>query len=132
VNGPIRVIEADTLEVWIDGTRVGVGVIGITAPPGNTACGKEAIRTAADLTSGGILLEEALGLPAFDRRSRRMYRVITSNGRELGIELALAGLAAADPSAKAAQEFSSIHAAEQDARIGGRGCLWSEKSIPQR
>ena len=44
VSGPVRVIDGDTLEVYIDGRQTAIGVIGIKAPRGNTACGRKAAR----------------------------------------------------------------------------------------
>lgn len=127
-----RVIEADTLEVWIGGTRIGVGVIGIKAPQGNTACGREAIRVAQEMVNGGIWLDEDLAVPSIDDRKRRLYRVSISTGRPLAVELAQAGLSAADASAASASDSADITAAEMQARNEGRGCLWARESLPAR
>ena len=54
VTGSVRVIDADTLEVDVDGRRVGVAVAGIIAPQGNTACGREAIEATQMLVANGI------------------------------------------------------------------------------
>jgi endonuclease YncB( thermonuclease family) len=125
VPGPVRVIEADTLEVWLDGSRVGVGVIGIKAPPGNTACGREAIKAASQLVADGIWLEEDLTLPSIDKRKRRMYRVSTASGQSLAQDLARAGLAGVESADTSALEFLDIAAAENDAKGVQRGCVWS-------
>jgi endonuclease YncB( thermonuclease family) len=121
------VIEADTFEVWANGSRIGVGVIGIKAPPGNTQCGREAIAVVQQLMANGtIWLDEEDALPSFDRRYRRMYRVTTANGLPLAVQLALAGVAEAEPADDASQDYPAIAAAEADARSVGRGCRWAD------
>src|SRR5262245_43756499 len=42
VEGFVRVYDGDTVEVQMHGTRMVLGVIGIDAPEGNTACGQQA------------------------------------------------------------------------------------------
>jgi endonuclease YncB( thermonuclease family) len=130
VPGPIRVIEADTLEVWVDGSRVGVKVIGIKAPPGNTACGREAIKVVSQLLADGIWLDEDLNLPSIeDRRKLRKYRVTTADGRSLAQELAREGFSNVEPEDDAAREFVDIQASENDAKGAQRGCVWSGSPI---
>ena len=53
IAGPVRVIDGDTIEAFIHGRRVGVGLIGIDAPMGNTACGRTATAALQLLTQGG-------------------------------------------------------------------------------
>jgi len=130
VPGPIRVIEADTLEVSLDGSRVGVKVIGVKAPPGNTACGREAIGVVSQLLADGIWLDEDLNLPPIEeKRKLRKYRVTTADGRSLAQELARNGIAGVEPSDNAGQEASDIEAAENDAKGAQRGCVWSGRPI---
>jgi endonuclease YncB( thermonuclease family) len=128
VSGGLRVIEADTLEVWVEGARLAVGVIGIKAPPGNTPCGREAIAVAARMVADSVLLDTDPRLPLFDKRFRRLYRVTTADGRSLATELVYAGLATAEPSDAAALDYSDIVAAQTDARSVQRGCVWSGDS----
>jgi hypothetical protein len=128
VTGPVRVIEANTLEIQVDGRRVGVAVAGILAPPGNTACGLEAIAAAEELVADGIELQEDLGLPTINKRLLRVYRVSLASGRSLAEELALGGYAKPDPDAKTALEHLSILGAADAARVSGRGCVWQVDS----
>jgi endonuclease YncB( thermonuclease family) len=132
VSGRVRVIEADTLEVSVDGNRLAVGVVGIKAPPANTACGREAIGATTKMVADGILLDADPRLPSFDSRARRRYRVTTSNGRSVAVELALAGLATADRSDANALDYSAIVAAQEEAKSVRRGCLWSGDTAPAR
>jgi endonuclease YncB( thermonuclease family) len=124
VTGPVRVIEADTLEIEVDGRRLGVAVAGIVAPAGNTECGREAIAVAQVLVADGIELQEDLGLPSVDKRLRRVYRVALPSGRSLAEELVLAGYVRPDPHATAALERLSIVGAAAEARAYDRGCVW--------
>ena len=119
----VRVITGDTLESWIDGHRVGIGLLGVRAPQGNTACGREAITLLRKLVKGGLRLEED-GDPslAFDGPYRRMYRAVNRQGQNIEEELVRAGVAqATGRGAKAA----TLNAAEADSRAAGRGCLWN-------
>jgi endonuclease YncB( thermonuclease family) len=124
VTGSVRVIDADTLEVDVDGRRVGIAVAGIIAPQGNTACGREAIEATQMLVANGIELFEDLGLPAMDKRRRRVYRVSLSSGRSLAEELTRGGYAWPDPDAGAALEYLSIVSAATEARVLNHGCVW--------
>ena len=126
--GPTRVVEADTFEVWANGTRFAVAVAGITAPAGNTSCGREAIERASELVAGPIWLDEDAGLPSFDARHRRIYRVTTSSGLSLAVELALAGMVQAKPSHQSAADYPAIVAGQTEAESAHRGCLWSGDS----
>ena len=119
----VRVIEADTFEVWVDGTRLAIGVVGIKAPPGNTACGKTAIAAVRQLVAGTLFLDADPRVPGLDRRTRRLYRVTTSNGQSLAVELAREGLARPEPADSNALDYSDIVAAQTDARGAQRGCL---------
>ena len=124
VTGPVRVIEADTLEVSVDGRRVGVGIVGIIAPPGNTDCGKQAIQFAYSLLDSGLELEEDQAVPAFDEAKRRMYRVRRLPSREsVAVAIAAAGFANADPKAQNAIDQAEVVAAAANARANRRGCI---------
>lgn len=125
VSGPARAIEGDTLEVIIGGRRVGVGIVGIVSPAGNTACGRQAIQFVRSLVQQRLELREDPGAPAFDAPPvyRRMYRVLRMpSGTSVAIAMASAGFANADPRAQQAVEYAQIVAAAADARANGRGC----------
>jgi endonuclease YncB( thermonuclease family) len=132
VTGRVRVVEADTLEVQVDGRRVGVAVAGIVVPPGNTACGREAIAATKVLVEDGVELYEDLGLPTIDGRLLRVYRVSLSSGRSLAEELARGGYAWPDPNAGTALERLSILGAATEARVQRRGCVWRVHSPPYK
>ena len=120
----IRVIEADTLEVYVDGQRLGIGVVGIKAPPGNTPCGKQAIAAVYQLLEGTTFFDVDIKGPKLDKRYRRLYRVTTSGGQSLAAELARAGLATPEQADEANQaDITDIVAASNDARGAQRGCV---------
>jgi hypothetical protein len=124
ITDSIRVIEADTLEVLIEGRRVGVGLVGVKGPAGNTACGRQAIAALYQLLAAGIELHDDARMPTFDSRHRRMFRVaIRPTRASAAVTLARAGLVRADPAALEAAEHAEIAAAEMDARANRRGCL---------
>jgi len=67
--------------------------VGIGAPEGNTDCGREAAAYLADLLSSfQVRFEEDPITPAFDKRKRRMYRLILPDGRSAAVALAETGL----------------------------------------
>ena len=128
----VRVIEADTLEVWVDGIRLAVGVVGIKAPPGNTSCGKQAIAVVRDLLAGAAFFDTDSGAPGLDKRYRRRYRVTTPNGQSLATELVRGGLASPEQADAKARDYSDIIAAEIDARGAQRGCVGASQAVAQR
>lgn len=118
VTGFVRVIDADTLEIYIRRNQVGVGIIGIRGPMLNTACGQQAGRFLQGLLNGPIRLEEDPAI-IFDARKRRMYYV-KKVGRSVAEQLVNAGLARADGTGV---EAAALAAAEANARAAGRGCV---------
>ena len=116
ITGPVRVVAADTLDIEIDGQRVGVGVAGIVGPDANSTCGLEAIGAAKALVAEGIVLQEDLALAAMDAKRRRVYRVELTSGRSFAEELVRAGYAWPDPKAEKALERLSIVGAATEAR----------------
>lgn len=91
-NGFVRVIDGDTFEVYIQGHRTGVGIIGIETAMGNTPCGVQATDLLWSLVaSGRIRLEEDPEETAFDARKRRMYRVVLDDGRSAAVVMAESG-----------------------------------------
>jgi glucose/arabinose dehydrogenase/endonuclease YncB( thermonuclease family) len=120
LTGFVRVIDGDTIETRINGKRVGIGLLGIDAPTGNTACGREAAAQLRTLVRGGLRLEEDRSL-TFDECRRRLYRVVTRTGRPADEVLTEAGVARADGRGTHRQSLAAAEAASRAAR---RGCLW--------
>lgn len=130
--GPVRVIEGDTFEIYPNGNQTGIGVIGIKAPPGNTACGKLAIHAVQTLVSGGLVYLAEEPAITFDAKNRRMYYLITHDNRKVSAELVKAGLAQSSHEGKDAAELDGDENSAKSARMG---CLWGSSSglnpIPQ-
>jgi endonuclease YncB( thermonuclease family) len=126
VPGYVRVIDGDTVEFSLDGTLVGVGLVGIEAPQGNTACGKQATTELEGLVEGGIHLEEDADL-TFDERARRMYYGFADDGQSIAKRLVAAGLARPTGHGKEAAELATAKSRAQSAQ---RGCLWGSRSCP--
>jgi hypothetical protein len=122
ITHSIRVIEADTLEVTIQGKRVAAGLAGVKAPAGNTVCGRQAISALYALIAQGIEVSDDASASAFDVRHRRMLRIALLPSRtSLAVSLASAGLVRPDPNTRG-DEYQDISAADADARVHGRGC----------
>ena len=120
VTAPIRVIDGDTMETWIDGKRVGIGLVGVETPKANTPCGRAATAKLWGLTKGGLHLEDDPAL-VFDERGRRMYHASTRDGRSLAEELTAAGVARGDGRGT---RQAAVEAKQSLAQSAASGCLW--------
>jgi endonuclease YncB( thermonuclease family) len=127
-RGYIRAIDGDTMDTRIGQLRVGVGIIGIRAPAGNTPCGRQATQYLQQLVSGDgvVQLVEEPGL-TLDARSRRLYHVTTGDGRSVAETMVGAGLARADGRGSNRDTLAEL---EAKARAEGRGCLWAAGGTP--
>jgi len=125
VSGFVRVIDGDTVEAYLGGKRVGIGLIGVDAPRGNTACGREAATALRTFVRGGLWLEDDPAL-TFDARGRRMYYAVMREGTSIGEELVRAGAAHANGQGR---KHEQLAAAEADARATRRGCLWRGQQV---
>ncbi|MCU1328810.1 MAG: hypothetical protein JWN34_4180 [Bryobacterales bacterium] len=118
-RGFVRVIDGGTFEMYLKGNQVGVGAIGIKAPEGNTPCGKLAAKLPQVLLPFRASLEEDPKI-TFDARGRRMYYLLTSDGRSVAQELVKAGLAVPDGTGKEAAKLIGL---SKQASTGGLGCV---------
>lgn len=118
IRGFLRVADGDTFEARINGQQVLVGLAGVTAPQGNTDCGRQAAAELRAALRGGVRLDEDPEL-AFDSRLRRVYHATSLDGRHVAQELASAGVVRADGRSAAR---SVIASAEAEAVDTGRGC----------
>lgn len=119
----VRVIDGDTAEIFLEGLQVGVGLIGIDAPQGNTTCGMQAAEHLARLVDGGFALDEDPNF-TFDDRYRRMYYAYTHDGRSIAREMVRSGHARADGRGN---ESATLARDEAEAKSSARGCLWRGK-----
>ena len=120
VAGYTRGIDGDTLETWINGAQVGIGLIGVDVFEANTVCGAQAADYLQGMLYGGFHAEEELGY-VFDSRLRRMYYVYTPAGESIAHALIAAGLGHATGEGRDAAELKALEAQARDAGIG---CAW--------
>jgi endonuclease YncB( thermonuclease family) len=119
-NGFVRVIDGDSVEIYVNGSRIGIGIVGIRTPMGNTSCGQDATGYLWSLLSEPpVRFEEDPVANAFDRRKRRMYRVVLRDGRSAAVVMAEAGYAM--PTGEGI-ETNEISAAVGRARRSRFGC----------
>ncbi|MDQ6834071.1 MAG: PQQ-dependent sugar dehydrogenase, partial [Chloroflexota bacterium] len=116
----MRVIDGNTFETLINGSQVGVALVGIDVAQGNTACGREATKQLEALVAGGNLTLEEDSTVAFDAHKQRVYFARTKDGRAVSQELVKAGVARANGRAEGKHLFA---ADEAQARAAQRGCL---------
>ena len=121
IPGGVRVIDGDTVEVYVSGRRIGIGLIGIRAPMGNTPCGREATAMLESLVAGGAFMDEHPELFLDTRRRRLYYGRRASNGQSIAVQLARAGVV---ESTGVGREAPQIAAAIRTAQTRGDGCLW--------
>ncbi len=118
-EGFVRAIDGSTFELYIGSHQIGIGVIGIDVPEGNTICGQMAADYLQGLVWGGLRFEEDPDI-AFDERMRRMYYAFTPDGRSVAQEMVAAGYAT--PTGEGL-EATNLAALEEVARADGKGCF---------
>jgi endonuclease YncB( thermonuclease family) len=103
IVGPVRVIDGDTLEVFVDGHQTAIGIIGIKAPRANSPCGVRAAqhlqRLVSDVNGRGApvtLRFVADAVVTHDARHRRMYHLWLADGSSAAQILVASGLAEPD------------------------------------
>src|SRR5688572_17448535 len=90
-NGFVRVIDGDTVEIWKDDRRWGIGLIGIEAPQANTACGMSATARMWELTAQGAKFHAEADYP--NEKYRLMYKADTLEDVSIEAALVAEGLA---------------------------------------
>ncbi|MQA28759.1 MAG: hypothetical protein GEU82_02820 [Luteitalea sp.] len=113
ITGPVRVIDGDTFEVYINGRQTAIGIIGIKAFRANSPCGRRAARFTQALVNFINGLEVPIRLRfeedpvhTFDARKRRMYYLKLPGGISAALALVSAGLADPDGTGEEAAELS--------------------------
>jgi endonuclease YncB( thermonuclease family) len=114
----VRVIDGDTVEIYINGHQTGIGIVGIKAPEGNTPCGRQASAYLAQLLSTKkVRLEDDPITPAFDKKKRRMFRLVLSDGRSAAVALAEGGFARPDGGGIEANDIAAAAGRANSARV---------------
>src|SRR5262245_55092189 len=81
LEGHVRAVKGDTLDARLDDRRVGIEIIGIKAPRGNTPCGKEATAFLQALVDDGAVVDSEAGIA--HKKYVLMYDVRTRDGRSI-------------------------------------------------
>src|SRR5688572_28068532 len=141
-----RVIDASTIEAWIDGKRVGIGVIGVendqrdrradeagvrsilrSGLVAERACRAQAAGMLRQLLSRGARLTDDPELAStyhpFDARGRRLFHVSTLDGVSVSEALVTAGVVRTDRRGK---DGIRLLDAEQRAKAERKGCVWQQ------
>jgi endonuclease YncB( thermonuclease family) len=124
-EGHVRAVQGDTLDARLDDRRVGIEIIGIKAPRGNTPCGKEATAFLQALVDDGASVEAESGIA--HKKYVGMYHVRTRDGRSIAEEMVAAGFARATGKGKKNRELADL---EAQAKAAGRGCVWEGAGAP--
>lgn len=122
IAGFTRGIDGHTLETWIDGAQVGIGLIGIDVFEANTVCGAQAAEFLQGMLYGGFHAEEDPEI-VFDDDLRRMYYVYTPDGDSIAHAMIQAGMAVATGEGRAAAELLAL---QESAQQTGVGCAWDD------
>ncbi|MGH3117192.1 MAG: PQQ-dependent sugar dehydrogenase, partial [Gaiellales bacterium] len=125
-RGFVRVIDGDTIEINLNGRRVGIGILGIDAPQGNTPCGRQATSLLEQLVADGLTLDDDPDSTLrYDDRLRRMYHAVSLGGKSIDQELVGAGVARSTGRGAKSSELAAVEAV---AKGGRAGCVWSPTS----
>ena len=116
----VRVIDGDTLDLLISGTKRRVRLFGVDTPERGERCYQEATERTRELSGEEVLIET--GPRIEDRYGRLLFYLYTSDGRSIDAQLIQEGLATAWT--KDGQYRDSLAGKEQEARRLGSGCLW--------
>ena len=116
----IRIVDGDTIDVLIDGTKHRVRLFGVDTPERGEPCYNEATERTRQL-SGEVVRIEA-GPRTEDRYGRLLFYLYTESGESIDTQLIQEGLATAWT--RDGQHRDLLVNAENQARSKGVGCLW--------
>jgi micrococcal nuclease len=124
-----RVVDGDTVIVDLDGERTRVRLLNIDTPESVAedrpveCLGPEASEFLKDLLAPGDDVTLAYDAERFDRYDRMLAAAYTSDGRNVSVELARAGLAEAITVGPNDRFRPDVQAAMEEAKRADRG-LW--------
>jgi len=126
-NGFVRVIDASTFDVFLNGRRTGIGLVGVKAPQANTECGQLAVQTVNTLLRGATIDFDEDSSVKVDSRKRKMYH-LRVNGDSLARKLVQNGLG---DTTDEGDEQGDLSGDESQARGANAGCSGNpSKLIP--
>jgi len=116
----VRVIDGDTLDVLIAGTKHRVRLFGVDTPERGERCYEEATERTRQLSGDVVRIES--GPRAEDRYGRLLFYLYTRTGKSIDAILIQEGLATAWT--RDGQYRDLLVNLEQEARRQESGCLW--------
>ena len=116
----VRVIDGDTLDVLIAGTKHRVRLFGVDTPERGERCYEEATERTRQLSGDVVRIES--GPRAEDRYGRLLFYLYTRTGESIDAMLIQEGLATAWT--RDGQYRDLLVNLEQEARRQASGCLW--------
>ena len=116
----VRVIDGDTLDVLIAGTKHRVRLFGVDTPERGERCYEEATERTRQLSGDVVRIES--GPRAEDRYGRLLFYLYTRTGKSIDAILIQEGLATAWT--RDGQYRDLLVNLEQEARRQASGCLW--------
>ncbi len=124
----LRVIDGDTLELEVGGTKAVVRLIGINAPEKNECLFNEATSLVEKLAIKNVYIFTDESQGEKDKYGRRLVYIKTSSGKDLGNELLRVGLAKEYTYGKDYDLKSHYIVAQNAAQIEEVG-IWGKKCI---
>ena len=116
----VRVIDGDTLEVLIAGTKHRVRLFGVDTPERGERCYEAATERTRHLSGDMVRIES--GPRSEDRYGRLLFYLYTLSGESIDATLIQEGLATAWT--RDGQHRDLLVNLEQEARRQETGCLW--------
>ena len=116
----VRVIDGDTIDLLIAGTKHRVRLFGVDTPERGERCYEEATERTRHLSGDMVRVEP--GPRSQDRYGRLLFYLYTRSGESIDATLIQEGLATAWT--RDGQYRDVLVKLEQEARRQGTGCLW--------
>ena len=116
----VRVIDGDTLDVLITGTKHRVRLFGVNTPERGERCYEAATERTRHLSGDMVRIES--GPRSEDRYGRLLFYLYTRSGESIDATLIQEGLATAWT--RDGQHRDVLVSLEQEARRKETGCLW--------
>ena len=116
----VQVIDGDTLDLLIAGTKHRVRLFGVDTPERGERCYEEATQRTRHLSGDMVRIEP--GPRSEDKYGRSLFYLYTRSGESIDATLIQEGLATAWT--RDGQYRDLLINREQEARRQGTGCLW--------
>ena len=120
----VRIVDGDTIDVLIDGTKHRVRLFGVDTPERGEPCYNEATERTRQLSGEVVRIES--GPRTEDRYGRLLFYLYTQSGESIDTQLIQEGLATAWT--RDGQHRDLLVNAETEARRKNAGCLWAGRT----